>query len=336
MVKLALIGCGAIAESHLRAAIASGRVAVTTLVDKSLPRARKLGEKYGITSTAEDYRDIIGKVDACVVALPHHLHCPVAVDLLRNGIHVLVEKPMAMTARECDEMIAAAREASAVLAVGLIRRFYAPAQFIKNAVDTGLLGEILRFDARIGSVYNWPVASDFTFRKETGGGVLPDTGPHTVDILLWWLGDYESLEYYDDAVGGVEADCEIRLRLKSGASGIIELSRTRDLRNTFIIEGRRAIVEMEGNYDPLVRLTMADDRRVVFSGRCKQDDTAVIDPEMMFRQLMNDFAEAIAERRPPRVPGEEGKRSVELIENCYAHKQPLTLPWTAHPSLSHR
>jgi len=55
----------------------------------------------------------------------------------------------------------------------------------------------------------WKVASDFMFRKEAGGGVLADTGAHLLDLLLWWLGDYESVEYCDDAVGGVEADCEL-------------------------------------------------------------------------------------------------------------------------------
>ncbi len=159
---------------------------------------------------------------------------------------MLVEKPMALTAAECDAMIAAAEEGGAVLAVGLMRRFLRSTRFVRHAVQTGLLGRIRRFDVREGIVYNWPVASDFFFRKETaGGGVLIDTGAHTLDSLLWWLGDVRSLDYFDDNYGGVEADCLLQLQMESGATGVVELSRTRKLRNTAIIEGDRASIEVD-------------------------------------------------------------------------------------------
>ena len=131
-LKLAVIGCGAIAQKvHLPVAVLSDQIEVTVLVDKFLPRARELADKYSVPAVADDYRDVIGQVDAVIVALPHHLHAPVTIDLLQHGIHTFVEKPMALTTSDCDKMIRMAGNAGAVLAVGLDCRFF---------VSTSLIG----------------------------------------------------------------------------------------------------------------------------------------------------------------------------------------------------
>ncbi len=216
------------------------------LVDKNIDRVQDLARAFGAIRASDDYHSYIGELDAAIVALPHHLHAPVCIDLLRRGIHVPVEKPMALTMTECDAMMAAAREGKAVPAVGLIRRFMNGRQWVKAALDAELLGPIQSFDFQEGVVYDWPVASDFFFRKDTaGGGVLIDTGAHTLDSLLWWLGDVASFEYYDDNYGGVEADCRLFVTMASGAHGIVELSRTRFLRNSAILRGERGEIEVD-------------------------------------------------------------------------------------------
>src|SRR5262249_3465764 len=160
----------------------------------------------------DNYQDIIGKVDAAIVALPNYLHAPVVIDLLRHGIHVLIEKPMALKVTDCDKMLEAASSAGTVLAVGLEYRFFNSSRFTKRALGNNLLGDIRSFDLRLGIIPTWPFATDYLLRKESaGGGVLADFGVHVLDLLLWWLGDYESVEYRDDAVGGVEAECELNL-----------------------------------------------------------------------------------------------------------------------------
>src|SRR5262249_523916 len=172
---------------------------------------------------------------------------------LAQGKSVLVEKPMALTVAECAAMMGAAERAGAILAVGLMRRFIWSHRFAHLLIEKGVLGQINSFDFREGSIYNWPVASDFFFRKEAaGGGVLIDTGAHTLHCLLHWLGDFASVDYFDDAEGGVDANCLMKLRLRSGVCGVLELSRTRKLRNTAIIYGDRGVLEVAlGSNDPL-------------------------------------------------------------------------------------
>ena len=218
-IKFAIVGCGAIAKAHLQAIAVSEHAEVTVLVDKVLPRAQLLAGSFHVSSAVEDYKESFGHVDAAIVALPHHLHSQVATDFLQNGIHVPTEKPMALNISECDAMIKAAKASETKLAVGLARRFFDSSRFVKQALGNQMLGDIISFDFREGIVYKWPIMSDFAFRKETGGGTLADIGVHVLDLLLWWLGDYDSFEYYDDSMGGVEADCELHLKLKSGAPG---------------------------------------------------------------------------------------------------------------------
>jgi Predicted dehydrogenases and related proteins len=104
-----------------------------------------LASQYNIPHVSDNYIDIIGKVDAAIVALPHSLHAPVSIALLRQGIHVLVEKPMALNQEECNAMISAAKEGKSILAVGLIRRFLHSAQWVKAILNIGLLGKIEMF-----------------------------------------------------------------------------------------------------------------------------------------------------------------------------------------------
>jgi predicted dehydrogenase len=257
--------------------------------------------------------------------LPHHLHAPVTLDLLRHGIHVLVEKPMALTTRDCDEMIKAASHARVVLTVGLIRRFYESSRFVKRVIESGILGDIVNVDFCEGVAYEGTMASDFRLRPETGGGVLIDMGSHVLDLLLWWLGEYDRVEYRDDAMGGVEANCKLDLRFQSGVTGIVELSWNRNLRNSSIVLGERGVLEVGTGYDSPLRLRVKDEN-VALVGRAMESATerTILD---VFRRQFNDFVDAIRDHRAPFVPGQEGKRAVSLIEACHTVRQPLSQPW---------
>jgi predicted dehydrogenase len=180
-------------------------------------------------------------------------------------------------------------------------------------------------------VPRWPFASDTFLRRETaGGGVLMDYGVHLLDLLLAWLGDLQVDAYRDDARGGVEADCEIEVRAADGVRGAIELSRTRDLRNTCRFTGRRAVLEVAlWDPDPAIRLRLAgDSERIELVGRSRRGgDDAGVDFHRAFVRQIDDFAAAVRGRRSPRVPGVEGRRSVAAIETCYRLRRPLELPW---------
>ncbi|MEX0928950.1 MAG: Gfo/Idh/MocA family oxidoreductase [Balneolales bacterium] len=325
-IRLAIIGCGKVTEIfHLPAAASSEHLEVVALVDPYLPQARALATAHNVPVVEDDYRNILGRVDAAIVATPHHLHGSVALGLLKEGIHVLVEKPMALNTAECDTMIKQAERSGLVLSVGLLRRYYEAAAFVKIMLKNQMLGSILNVDLREGSVFRWQSASDFMFRKYGGGGVMVDAGIHLLDTMLWWFGEFEVTAYYDDAMGGVEANAEIQVVMANGSKGAVELSRTRNLRNTCIIQGDRGSLEIGSGVNPLVRLRMKD-MQSFLGGQIIKNKMDKNNKDVFSRQI-EDFVQAILNRKAPFVPGTEGRRSVEKLETCYASKLQLHEPW---------
>ena len=109
MIRLAMIGCGNMGTAHRRALQQlAGRATVTAAVDVVEDRARATAKELGANLVATDYHQVLDHIDAAIVALPHHLHHAVGMDLVENGKHVLMEKPLANSEAQCLDLIAAA------------------------------------------------------------------------------------------------------------------------------------------------------------------------------------------------------------------------------------
>ncbi len=334
-LSLALVGCGAVASGHYLPALAAcKRFHVSLLVDADPARAASLAGQWGVAESATDFRRIVGRAQAAVLALPNHLHEPVAVELLSQGIHVLVEKPMATSSAACDAMIAAAEHSGAVLAVGHQFRFFDSSRWVKSALEANLLGRLSHFELRLGVISRWPFASDFFLHKETaGGGVLTDYGVHVLDLLLDWLGAPAEVAYRHDAMGGIESDCELDLAYSGGLTGFVEISRSRNLRNTCCFYGDKGSLEV-GIWDPDPPLVLRLGKsKLDLHGRAREGGAPGLDFNSAFLRSLDDFADAIHGKGKPRVDGWEGRRAVDLIAGCYAHAEPLELPWMRPPEL---
>lgn len=333
LLNVVVIGCGAIAErQHLPLLMERADCRVTAIVDRNAQRVQDLVTRFGVAKAFTDIDELSNvKVDAAVVGLPNALHGIVGSKLLSRGIHVLMEKPLATSVRDCDRLLEEAERSGAVLAVGLMRRFLKSGQFAKWAIESGRLGRIKNFEIGDGFVYAWPAASNAFISKElAGGGVLMDLGAHTLDQLLWWLGDVESSEYYDDNVAGVEADCRIELTLKSGVTGIVELSRTRDLSGMAVIRGENAELQVSLTRNT-TRLRYLNGDFQIIGDSAKAMDQAAEDqrPAQLIAAEHDDFFQAIHSGRPTTISGIEARRSVALIESLYAARKPLKLPWVS-------
>jgi predicted dehydrogenase len=325
-----VIGCGAITEViHLPVVSASPDFRLAGLIDTRREHAQQLAAAHGGEWTASDYREAVGRADAALLAVPHHLHAPMAIELLRAGIHVLVEKPMALSVRECDRMIESAEESGNVLAVGLVRRFFDSNRLVAAMVSGGQLGAPRSVQMWETDLYRWPMKSDFAFDPaQAGGGTLANLGVHTLDLLSWWFGAVEHLDYRDDAEGGVEAECQVSMEFALGVHGEMLVSKLRDVTNTCRVEfeeGTLLIEDAGSEPSPRVQLIASGLDRLP-AGVDGKAPEKVTRREVFGRQLA-DFACAIHEHGEPFVSGREGRRSVELLERCYRARRRLTFPW---------
>jgi predicted dehydrogenase len=327
--RLAVVGCGAITEViHLPVVSASPDFSLAGLVDTRAEHVRALASSHGVEWTASDHREAIGRVDAVLLAVPDHLHAPMAVDFLRAGVAVLVEKPMARSVRECDEMIESAAASGSALGVGLVRRFFDSNRLVHDVVRGGRLGRARRVEVT-EDVYRWPMRSGFAFDPaQAGGGTLANLGVHTLDLLSWWFGDVEDLEYRDDSRGGVEAECQASLQFADGPRAEVLVSKLRELPSTCRLEFERGtlLVEDAGS-EPRSRIRLIASDVEWAPAHAARDSARPPTRRDMFARQLADFAQAISEGRDPLVSGREGRRSVQLLERCYAARRPLIHPW---------
>jgi predicted dehydrogenase len=329
-LTLAVVGCGAMTRDvHLPALSECAEFRLAGLVDARIDFALQLGEQFGVDWTASNHADAVGRVDAVLLALPNHLHAPVAIDFLEAGVHTLVEKPMALTAADCDRMIDAAERSGAVLAVALNRRLFHSNRFVRTLVETRAFGRARAFRVSGEGLYPWPMRSAYRYDPTfAGGGILADTGIHVLDLLCWWFGDCTSVEYADDSEGGVEAECHIELVFACDVSGDVVLSRARDVPSEFWFEFERGKLTFQNagsEPSPRCRLVAADREWEPIG-----EHGAVGPPTTrreIFRRQFADFAAAIRTGCEPSVSGREGRRSVELMERCYASRRQLQYPW---------
>jgi predicted dehydrogenase len=190
MIRVGIIGCGSIAGSHRATVKALGeRMVFAAFADVELERAKEAAELFPGAMAASDYRDILPHVDAVVVAVPHDLHYGIGMDALAAGKHILMEKPLALTERECLELVAADTSPDPVLMLGYVMR---------HDPLWNQMGEYIR-EERFGKVFHVSIwteqYTDATTRKwlgeaaRIGGGQLFSHGCHYIDLLLHWLGD---------------------------------------------------------------------------------------------------------------------------------------------------
>jgi len=339
-IRLAILGCGAITRSaHLPAVLAHPGVRVVALVDSDLQRARALAMTHRLECKSIcDHRELLSEVDAVINALPNHLHAPVNLEFLRKGIHVLCEKPVALTIAEARACCEAADERKLVFAVGMNRRFEPSSLILRSVLDESLLGDLQGYDWEYGAPYDWETASGFYFaRAQAGGGVLLDYGVHLLDRLLAWFGPVTLFDYQDDnRGGGIEANAILGLR-HSGPfgdiAGRIRLSRTCTLQNGLLVRGKQGCAE----------ISVEDESAVTLYRQIAGQEVSMVvrlarntGPSGSFLRQLDNFVQAIKGAQKLVADGWQAVAVIELVQHCYEQARRLPEPWSEIPETTAR
>jgi predicted dehydrogenase/nucleoside-diphosphate-sugar epimerase len=336
------LGCGAIAQQlHLPILGGHENVRLAALVDRDGARARKLAKAYQVGCVLLDTGELTkDRVDAVLIATPPSHHAAATLELIKRGIHVLVEKPMATTYDDAMNMVEAAEEAGVVLSVGFYRRLMPSMRMLKALLDSRWLGRPVGFEVISGGFYGWTAATLANMRKDlAGGGVLMDFGSHLLDLLHYLFeGPAELREYRDDARGGIESDCRLRLHLEHQGhpvDGCVELSRTRKLGSLFRILCERGTLEYRITERYRIWVTPADGTLTdplggqprPFALHAAWADEPETEWYETVRREIDDWLGAIQTGRRPELSGRSALPTAKVIDDCYRNAQPLEEPW---------
>ncbi len=193
-LKVGLIGAGAISRPHVVGYVKNPHVNELHIADPSDEARQRLTDEFGIIAKAvPDYQELLAddSIDLVDICTPHHLHHPIAMAAFRAKKHVITEKPIAMTLKQADEMIAGAKKAKKRLFVALNQRMLPAHIEAKKIIDEGEIGEpflgIVNVLGNEFSRMNDPKSWKGDW-KRAGGGALIDTGYHAVYMLQHFLG----------------------------------------------------------------------------------------------------------------------------------------------------
>jgi predicted dehydrogenase len=321
---IALVGCGAIAEQFYIPALQKRRDLLPSLavVDRAVERAESVRARLGAAVAVGDHREVLDRVSGAIIATPHHLHTPLTLDFVNAGVHVLCEKPLSRTPAEVDQIVEAASRKGVHVAVNQTRRLFSSFREVQRLVAEGAIGELREIDYVVGEPFGWPAETNTYFGTAAGGrGVLFDTGAHIVDLVCWFMGGEPTLvSYEDDSRGGTEAVAKLELHA-GPATGRIHLSWLSKLRNTYRVVGTEAA--LEGRIYEWSSYTRRDRQ-----GRARQIRTdSTRDFAHFADRLLANFSAVVAGREDPLVPAREVRAAIRVIDECYARRRTMKMPW---------
>jgi predicted dehydrogenase len=193
--NVAVIGAGGIGQDHLASFKLHPSARIVALAEVSPVRGREAAEKFGIPELVTDYRKLLGRgdIDVVSIALPNYLHAKVALEALKAGKHVMLDKPMATNARDAAKLVAEAKKQGVLFMVGQNFRFNADTQTAKQVVEAGSLGDIYHAKTSWSRRAGIPrIGSWFTQKRFAGGGCTYDIGVHALDRCLYLIGEFDA------------------------------------------------------------------------------------------------------------------------------------------------
>jgi predicted dehydrogenase len=329
MLKFALVGCGRISQRHSEL-LGNGAISGATLAavcDIAPERAAAVGTKFGVpwfTDMDEMMRSV--PVDVVSVLTESGRHAEHVVRLAKYGRPVVVEKPMALTLADADEMIRACDIARVKLFVVKQNRFNVPVQKVRRALEAGRFGKLVLGTVRVRWCRPQSYYDQDAWRGTWAldGGVLTNQASHHVDLLEWMMGDVQTV-YAMTATRLVSIEAEdtavVTLRFANGALGVIEATtatRPKDLEGSLSILGEGGSVEIGG---------FAVNKMLVWNFVTPLPDDAdvlskfSVNPPNVYgfghQAYYEHVVDCILNDRQQLVDGLEGRRSLELINAIY-------------------
>lgn len=329
MINFALVGCGRISKRHSEL-LGNNQIFGASLVavcDKVIDKAMLIAKKYDIPAYSNMHEMMkIEKVDVVVVLTESGLHAKHTIELAPYGAHVVVEKPMALTLNDADQMIEACDKHGVKLFVIKQNRFNVPVVVLRKALEQGRFGKLIMGTVRVRWCRTQAYYDQDPWRGTWAydGGVLTNQASHHVDLLEWMMGDVESVfAKSKQALANIEAEdtAIVILKFCNGALGIIEATtaiRPKDLEGSISVLGEKGSVEIGG-------FAVNEMKTWNFSETIDGDDEVIekysVNPPNVYgfghQAYYEHIIDCLKNKTPQLVDGLQGRKSLELINAIY-------------------
>jgi len=312
MLKIGVIGLGSMGKNHVRVCSEKENIKIKGVSDINITTAKMIAEKFDIKAFF-DYKEMINQIDAAIIATPTSSHYKIALDLLNNGKHVLVEKPICDTIDKSAELVKKAYENNLVLAVGHIERHNPATKFVKDSIDEGKFGELITLTSK--RVSNFP-------GRIKDVGVMMDLGIHDIDIMHFLAGEVKSV-YAKAGKFNKNIDYEdhanIVLNFENEVCGIIEVNWLTPMKI------RKMFLTCSENF---VEIDYIEQSVTISSSSYKQINEmdlyhvpiqynvnqVALEKKEPLKNEINDFINSIQTDKKPLASGEDGLMALKIAE----------------------
>ena len=331
-MNYALIGCGRISPNHIVAASDSG-MNIVALCDIVLENIEDKFEELDLPSSIKkylDYKEMLEneEIDLIAIATESGNHAKIALDCIERGIHLIIEKPIALSLADADEIISAAKEKGVKVSSCHQNRFNKSIQKIRGAIEAGRFGRLLHGAAHV----RWSRGEEYYSQAPWRGTWLQDGGAlmnqciHNIDLLRWMMGD-EIIE----VVGMTDRLCHdfieaedlglALIRFENGSYGIIEGTTNvypQNLEETLYIFGEKGTVKAGGKSVNIIdEWLFGDDIDMPEEVKEKYQENPPSVYGFGHTLLYEDVKEAIEKDRPVYIDAHAGRRALELVLAIY-------------------
>ncbi len=354
--RFGIIGCGMISRFHARAIGELKNAELVACYDRVGAAAQRLGKEFDI----DYYSDLEmmlrdDQIDIVTICTPSGAHMEPAVEAARHGKHVIVEKPLEITLKRCDKIIAACEKNNVTLATLFPSRFHRCSRYLKQAIDNDRFGRLTMGDAYVKWFRTQEYYDSGKWRGTwalDGGGALMNQAIHSVDLLTWLMGPVAEISAYTATLAHKRIEVEdvatATLRFENGALGVIEAS-TAAFPGTFKkieihgSEGAVCIEEEDITSWQFSKMTAQDKKIAAEFSNVTQTGGGAADPAAIghagHTKQFKEILEAIGKGKTPEIDGVQGRRSVEIILAIYKSAETgktVKLPLKSDPVLKSR
>lgn len=319
VVRWGIIGAGDIVRRRVAPAINDlPNCELAAIARANADKAEEFAREFGAKRWYADWRELVkdDEVDAVYIATPVYLHAPQTIAAAEAGKHVLCEKPMAMNAAECDEMIAACEASGVKLGIAYYRRFYPVLARVRELLASGELGRPVV--AQINSFEYVDMAADdprhwFLEKAKNGGGPMMDFGCHRLEVLTNLFGSVRRLSALTANVEWKEREVEdsavATLEFENGPVATVTVTHgAREPQDTLDIYFTSGSIHIPVLNRGDIRIVSADGERIESHPNGANTD----------EPLIADLANAVLDDREPSITGANGREIARLIDEIYA------------------